>query len=338
MLTCKHSARSILASLITSFCLAWSGAALAQSKPKRPAPAEADRVARAEAAFKRAGAAFDAGKLELALANYQESYALWPRPRTLLNLGVVLRKLGRVAEAANLLAEYIEHEAADAARVEAARKTLAELDAEVGRLRITALGQGAVELDGKALQSEQLSRPLRVTPGRHRLSQDGDAIEIAITRAEELPIEIGRQRPAVEVAPPTVAAPAPVAAPSRRTSRSAPTRFYLWTGAATVLAGGATGFFALRLRGQQADLDDIVDAPGMHEYGEAVEARDRAERTALYTNLGIGVTAAGLVATGVLFFLYDGSPDGDGERDARLLTPSVTTSGRDLQLSLSGRW
>lgn len=329
------------------FCaLLCSEAAFAQAaKPRKPSSAEADRVARAEAAFKRAGAAFDAGKLDTALANYQESYALWPRPRTLLNLGVVLRKLGRVAEAANLYAEYIEHEAADAARVDAAKKSLAELDAEVGILRITTVGEGAVELDGKVLEAAQLARPVRVEAGRHTLIQDGNSVEISVSRGQELPVEVGRPAP-----PPTPEEPPPPPAPAVKLEAKAkptsrPTRFYLWTGAATVLAGGATGFFALRLRSQQSELDDILANPGMHEYTAAVEARDRAEQTALFTNIGIGVTAAGLVATGVLFFLYDDGPaEREEERSARgrsapSLLPSVATSGRgDLTLSFSGAW
>jgi tetratricopeptide (TPR) repeat protein len=320
--------------------LALPGVAQAQGKPRRSSSAEADRVARAEAAFKRGGAAFDAGKLDTALAHYQESYALWPRPRTLLNLGVVLRKLGRVAEAANLLAEYLEHEAADAARVDAVRRTLAELDGEVGRLQITAVGSGAIALDGKEIEAAQLARPFRVSVGRHRLTQDGDAVEIAISQGQELPIEVGRARPA-EVTPPPAAPvvvveatpPAVEAHPSSR-----PRRWYLWTGAATVLAGGATGYLAFRLRGQQADLDDILAMPQMHEYAEAVDARDEAERTALYTNLGIGVTAAGLVATGVLFLLYDDGGEREQTARAARLRPLVSSSGRAVSLSLTGAW
>jgi tetratricopeptide (TPR) repeat protein len=329
------------------FCvLLWGGAASAQSsKPRKPSSAEADRVARAEAAFKRAGAAFDAGKLDTALANYQESYALWPRPRTLLNLGVVLRKLGRVAEAANLLAAYVEHEAADAERIAAVKQTLAELDAEVGILRISQAGQGPVELDGKVLEAAQLARPVRVSVGRHSLAQDGMTIEVAISKGQELPIEVGKP-----AAPPAPEAPPPAPVPEVKVEpkvagKSRPARIYLWTGAATVLAGGATGFFALRLRSQQSDLDDILAAPGMHEYAEAVAARDRADRTALYTNLGLGVTAAGLVATGVLFFLHD---DGGGEAETQQarasskkppVVPALSTNGAgDVTLSLAGAW
>lgn len=312
--------------------------AQAQSKQRRPSSTEADRVARAEAAFKRAGAAFDAGKLEVALANYQESYALWPRPRTLLNLGVVLRKLGRVAEAANLLSEYIEHEAADAERVDAVKRTLAEIDAEVGRLQITALGSGPVELDGKPLELERLARPVRVEVGRHRLSQDADTVEIAISRGQDLPIEIGRAKPAVAPppAPPPVVTAPPPAVVTQPTSKERPRRWYLWSGAATVLAAGSTGYLAVRLSSQQSDLDDILANPSMHDYAEAVDARDRADRTALYTNVGIGVTAAGVVLTGVLFFLYDDGQRSAGDSSTAMLVPSVRASGDGVGLSLSG--
>lgn len=312
--------------------------AQAQGKPRRPSSAEADRVARAEAAFKRAGAAFDAGKLEMALANYQESYALWPRPRTLLNLGVVLRKLGRVAEAANLLSEYIEHEAADAERVDAVKRTLAEIDAEVGRLQITALGSGPVELDGKPLELERLARPVRVEVGRHRLSQDADTVEIAISRGQDLPIEIGRARPAVEKppAPPPVVTVAPPVVVKQPTSRERPRRWYLWSGVATVLAAGGTGYLAVRLSSQQSELDDILANPSMHDYAEAVDARDRADRTALYTNVGLGVTAAGVVLTGVLFFLYDDGQRSAGDSSTATLVPSLGASGDGVGLSLSG--
>lgn len=332
----RRTVVTLVSALLALLCLSLPAVAHAQGKQRRPSSAEADRVARAEAAFKRGGAAFDAGKLDAALANYQESYALWPRPRTLLNLGVVLRKLGRVAEAANLVAEYVEHEAADVARVEAAKKTLAEMDAEVGRLQISAMGTGPVELDGKGLEAEQLVRPVRVSVGRHRLTQDGDAVEIAISQGQLMPLEVGRAKP-VEVKAP---APAPMVAvePAKpvvkaRTS-SQPRRWYLWTGAATVLAGGATGYLAFRLRGQQDDLDEILAMPAMHDYAEAVDARDKAERTALYTNIGIGVTAAGALATGLLFFLYD---DG-GEPEQSAMRPAVSSSGRDVSLSLSGSW
>ena len=338
--------RRTFVALMTAFllalaCLSLPGVAHAQGKQRRPSSAEADRVARAEAAFKRGGVAFDAGKLDTALANYQESYALWPRPRTLLNLGVVLRKLGRVAEAANLLAEYVEHEAADAARVDAAKKTLAELDLEVGRLQITAVGSGPVELDGKAIDAAQLTRPVRVSIGRHRVTQDGDAVEIAISQGQELPIEVGRAKPAeVVVVPPP--APPPVVEPAKPVVKahtsSRPRRWYLWTGAATVLAGGATGFLAFRLRGQQSDLDDILAMPQMHDYAEAVDARDKAERTALYTNIGIGVTAAGLLTTGVLFLLYDDGGEREQTASARRLRPLVSSSGHEVSLSLTGAW
>lgn len=325
--------RPIIASLITLLVFVLgAGVAHAQgtaAKPKRPSSAEADRISRAEAAFKRAGAAFDAGKLDVALANYQESYALWPRPRTLLNLGVVLRKLGRVAEAANLLAEYVDHEAADAERVDAVRRTLAELDAELGRVQIAQLGSGPVTLDGEEIEPALLARPVRVAVGQHRISQGGDTVQIAVSKGQELSIEVGRpvREPEPPPPPPPPVEKPVVVKPAPRGPR--PTRYFLWTGAFTVVAAGATGLLAYRLGTQQDELDQILARPQMHEYAEAEAQRDKAERTALYTNIGIGVTAASAIATGVLFFLYD---------DERPAAPVVSTSGDGVTLSFSGAW
>jgi tetratricopeptide (TPR) repeat protein len=320
-----------IAALAALSCALWSCTVLAQSRP--PASAGKDeRIARAEAAFRRAGVAFDAGELEAALANYQESYALWPRPRTLLNLGVVLRKLGRGAEAANLLAEYVDSETADPTRLDAVRKALAELDAELGRLVIQAVGDGDVLIDGQLIERARLDRPVRVTPGRHRITQDRDSFEISVPAGKEQEVAVGRvvpPDPPKQAEGPVAVTPDPIviARPSPRTSRP---RFYLWTAGATVVAGGITVFFAERLRDQQRELDAIIAAPQLHEYAEAIAARDRARRTALFTNVGIGVTAAGAIATAALFLLYD-------PRDGPQAAVSVSDD-RGVVLAVSGSW
>jgi tetratricopeptide (TPR) repeat protein len=302
------------------------------------APADAperDRVTRAEAAFRRAGAAFDAGDLQTALTEYRESYALWPRPRTLLNLGVVLRQLGRPAEAANLLAEYVDVEPADSSKVAAARKTLATLDRELARVSISARGDGELTLDGKALDPEVLRRPVRVTPGRHRISQGDDVQEISVKAGDDTTVEVGGAEPSeatdsdgAAVAVPARATPAtPAAAAAVR--RASPRRLYLWTGGFTVLAGAATGGLAYRFLQQQEELDDILASPRDYELSEAEDARDRAQRGALLTNVGIGVTAAAAVATVVLFVLHDGEG----------APPVVTSAGPGhVTLSLAGHW
>lgn len=275
----------------------------AQPAPKQ---GDADRVARAEAAFKKGVAAFDAGSLDKALAHYRESYALWPRARTLLNLGLVSRKLGRAAEAANFFAQYLEDDAVDEARVPAVQKALAELDVELGRLRVTAGGQGEVTLDGQVLAEAELARPLRVTPGAHRLSQGGVDTEVEVGPNQEVEVTAGLQ-----VAPqpqePVPVPPAPeveIQRPTVAEAPSPPRRWYLWTAVPTVLAGGSALVFGLRHRSQQADLDDILAHPDQHDYADAVAARDRAQTSALYTNLSLGVFGVGAVATATLFLLH----------------------------------
>lgn len=266
---------------------------------------DADRVARAEAAFKKGVAAFDAGALEKALAHYRESYALWPRARTLLNLGLVSRKLGRNAEAANFFAQYLEDDAVDEARVPAVQKALAELDAELGRLRITAAGAGEVLLDGQVLAETELVRPLRVVPGAHRISQGGVETEIEVGVQEEASVTAGQAEVPRPPAPPPAPPPSPEvkAVAADPTDTRQPRRWYLWAAVPTVLAGGSALVFGLRHRSQQAELDDILAHPDQHDYADAVAVRDRAQSSALYTNLSLGVLGVGVVATATLFFL-----------------------------------
>lgn len=315
-----------------SWLAAHGGGAWAQPTDAR---ADEDRIARAEAAFKKGVAAFDAGSLDKALAYYRESYAMWPRARTLLNLGLVTRRLGRPAEAANLFAQYLDDDAADEARVPAVRKALSELDQEVGRLVVTSVGETAsaeVLLDGVVVASTELGRPYRVLPGAHRLQQGAFEIEVEVERGQEVPVELGkREAIAAPTAPgPAEAPPPPVTIEDEPTPpASGGRRWYLWAAVPTALAGGATVYFALRHRSDKAELDDILAEPTMHDYTDAVDARDRAKRTALYTNLGLAATGVGVVATGVLFLLR---PRHESPR------PSLSLAPGHAALAVSGTW
>jgi tetratricopeptide (TPR) repeat protein len=313
-------------------------------RPGSARPADNDRVARAEAAFRRAGAAFDDGNLESALASYRESYALWARPRTLLNIGLVLRKLGRLAEAANLLAEYLEIQAGevDPSRLAAVRKALDELDRELGRISIRAVGAEAISIDGRALDPGELARPIRVVAGRHRVQQGSEVVEISVTANAELTVELDGGR-AVDARPVDAAVPAAAVVATLRTPQQErveprPRRTYLWAGAATVLLAGGTAVLAFRLRDQESRLDDILASPQTYDFVDAIAARDRARDTALFTNIGIGVTAAAAVSTVVLFVLRDGDsrPRGRSSPSVSFSVAPVATDGATL--SLGGAW
>jgi tetratricopeptide (TPR) repeat protein len=311
-----------------------------------------NRAARAEAAFKRAGRAFDSGDLSTALAQYQESYALWPRPRTLLNLGVVLRKLGRAADAANLFAEYLDSDAADPERVAAVQKNLEELDRGLARLTVAAAGTGDVLVDGKPVDPGALHRALRVAAGSHRVSQDGSEVAVTVAAGESLTVTVPEpSRPAREAPPKLPAEPpaqptissAHLGTKAARDPRDPPTRYYLWAGGATLVSAGVTAFLAVKLRSQQRALDDILAAPQQHDYAEAVAARDRASTAATRANVGLAVTGVGALATVVMFFLYDREPAKErpaaqaarGRARPRLL---LNAGDADLSLVLRGGW
>ena len=117
--------RTILAALLTSACLAWGGAALAQ---------EGGELVDEEAkSLYQAGAiAFDQGRFQNALDSFQRAYALSKRPQLLFNIGVVSDRLRLDEQALQSFEQYLQlvpdgAEAANVrARIEVLRKTISE--------------------------------------------------------------------------------------------------------------------------------------------------------------------------------------------------------------------
>lgn len=264
----------------------------------QPSP-DADRVKRAETAFKRGSSAFDSGDVQRALAEFRESFALWPRPRTLLNIAVSLKKLGRLAEAANLLAEYLAHPAAESDRLDPVKKTLASLDKDLARIVIAGDDRSGVEIDGQPISADDLVRPFRVAPGKHVVSRNGTITPYELARDQT--VEVPLARATTTPVPRPVVIPPPRTPATRTTTTVSTSSAYLWAGGATVVAAGVTTYLGLRFRSAQTDLDDALASPSNFEYAEAVRRKDRARDAALLANIGLGVTAAGVVTTAVLF-------------------------------------
>jgi tetratricopeptide (TPR) repeat protein len=117
--------RTILAAMLTSACLAWGAAALAQ---------EGGELVDEEAkSLYQAGAiAFDQGRFQNALDSFQRAYALSKRPQLLFNIGVVSDRLRLDEQALQSFEQYLQlvpdgAEAANVrARIEVLRKTISE--------------------------------------------------------------------------------------------------------------------------------------------------------------------------------------------------------------------
>jgi len=106
-------------------CLVLSLSLLATSG--RPARAADPAAREAQRLFRIGDEAFKAGKLEAAIAAFQEGYAKSPRPEFLLNLGQCYRALSRRQEAVSYLKRFIAAAPHHPLRA-AAERTLAEID------------------------------------------------------------------------------------------------------------------------------------------------------------------------------------------------------------------
>ncbi len=112
-------------------------------------PNEAVKMARRR--FQEGVAAVDAGNYEAARVAFQQAYALKPHPSVLRNLGQAELKTGRHLEAARHLATFVRDTTyGTAAERDAASKSLAQAESQVGKLTIEVDVAGAeVTVDGE---------------------------------------------------------------------------------------------------------------------------------------------------------------------------------------------
>lgn len=157
-------------------------ASAAQSPPDRPLET---RVT--------ARSLFDDGLRAAQLARWSEareaferSYALVPRPITLLNLAGALVQSNRMLEGAEAYRRFLrEAEGDPAARHRAAAEAaLADVESRIPTLRIRLDGSTAgdrVLLDGRAIEAASLQSPIALDPGRHVVSvvRGGSAVRSA---------------------------------------------------------------------------------------------------------------------------------------------------------------
>ncbi len=144
--------------------------ALAQARKPPPTAEDAAKL-RAQAIFDEAMRLFGDGDYVVALEKFRAARAEFPSPKILVNIGTTLRQLGRNVEAAETYEAYLADPGQDPKRAEEVKRSLAELDALLGRIRIevtTPTGAPAeVRLDGKVIERFENGVVVRVEPGDH---------------------------------------------------------------------------------------------------------------------------------------------------------------------------
>ncbi len=150
--------------LVASLCLASAGAQ-AQPTPRPQA------VHEARALFQQGLALVREERWGEALEYFRRSRALAERPSTIFNIGSVLVRTGRMAEAVSVLEEFLrvsDPRANEAERREAERLLTDARNARA-RLTLTLTAAATVWLDGAQLEGDGVERVIALDPGEHQL-------------------------------------------------------------------------------------------------------------------------------------------------------------------------
>jgi len=150
---------------------------------------EAEELEQARASFEMGVDLVAAEDFPSALAAFEESYELAPRPTTLFNIGMCQKGMFLYVEATATFRRYLEDttgEGETEMRTKA-RLAIEELSTLVGRLAVTGAPDGAlITVDGKRAGVTPASEPIEVDPGKHavRITADGyEPFETEVTVA-----------------------------------------------------------------------------------------------------------------------------------------------------------
>jgi hypothetical protein len=266
----------------------------------------------------------------LALSRFQAAYARFPSPKLLLNIGTTLRALGRNAEAAASYQAYLSDPRADRSRVTDVARSLAEIDALVGRLRIQVQGAATVRLDGKVLDRFVSGASLRVDPGEHTIVAVREGAPAALAT---LRIASGEER-TVELA--LIPTPGPetiivdrVASPQR-------------TVGVALMSVGATGLLAAIAAGSVALVDkNHVRGhcfPGTNTCDQAGLDLAHAARTWATGSTGALIAGAGVLGAGLAVFFTAPSPGPSAAGAVGTWRFGLRASSNGPEATVAGAW
>lgn len=136
------------------------------------------------------------GEYVEALEKFRAAHEIYPSPKLLLNIGTMLRQLGRNVEAAEIYEKYLSDPQSDPKQREFLTRTLDEIDSLVGHVRVTVDPKDAVvSLDGTALKVRSEGANVRVEPGTHKIAGEKKGFPpalatISIKRGETRDVEL----------------------------------------------------------------------------------------------------------------------------------------------------
>ncbi|MEZ4403071.1 MAG: tetratricopeptide repeat protein [Kofleriaceae bacterium] len=203
-----------------------AGAAPASAQPTPPGAAPtADPPAklRARALVSEGNRLSGAGRKADALSLFEDAFREYPDPIILVNIGITLRELGRLVDAAEALQRSIDDPTAAPEIVARATAELAQVDRSLGRLVLEPETMAAapveVAVDDEPWRLLPPSRTLHVLPGARRVRARGGgatvvvevAVAIAAGAEQAVPLRLIDEPPPPPPPPPVITV-APVAA------------------------------------------------------------------------------------------------------------------------------
>ncbi len=201
---------------------------------------------------------------ELARKNFGDSYALDPLPLTLFNLASAQRNTDRLVEARasflRFLAETKDRGEANIPKFRSlAKDALLKLQVEIPTVRVRVTGVAppyVVVVDGRAIDGQQLKRPIAIDPGEHtvlvrRGQAEIDRKSVAAGKGDRIETDlVGKPLPMAVLTLPAPSATTPLVPPSpraRRARRSFLSSDWFWgiTGAVVgaVVIGGSYNYY-----------------------------------------------------------------------------------------------
>ncbi len=213
--------------LITSLVLA---AALCASLPEQ-GWAQGDAKAQARKHYSMAKAAFEEGKYEKALAEYQSAYRLMPLPGFLFNIGQCYRNMKKPDKAIIAFKRYLK-EKPKARNREAVEGLIAELEAEI---------ELKTPLPGQKPPEDPDPQPDPTAP-----DPDEDP---------KTPKPVPDYKPPQDDPKNAIVVPRPTRPKGPKKPRSTPIykKWWFWTIVGAAVAGGAVGTY-FGVRGSKTDL------------------------------------------------------------------------------------
>jgi hypothetical protein len=214
---------------------------------------------------------YHGGEYQLSLESLDAAARIFPSPRLEFNRGVVLRKLGRLAEALEAFERFVDAtegatDAEIAARRTEASRSLPQLGQQVATIEVAGDGAGSeVFVDGRSLGTMPLGRPARVMPGEHlivlREARAGAPVfthHLQVSAGQKVIVRVSLPLAAPAALPGEVAlAPGAGRAPTPpQAERPRHRRWWLWAAVGAVAVGAAAGALVLTSQRKESACRD----------------------------------------------------------------------------------